>query len=159
MTVQHCPKIEPADLRKFLRKYGDDLPPKTIRSATSKTRLGYWTVYCDDKGIVAAARFDPNDWYLCTVKNAAVRADRRGEGIGRQLYLDVTRRALEMQTKEGYPRCHVLAADVTHDNIPSIRALERAGFRRINTFCWGKGRKPAHILHYVRLPPTGTECL
>lgn len=146
-----------AHLRTFLRRYADDLPPAAIRSATAKTKLPYWTVYCDRKGIVAAMRFDPNDWYLCTLKNAAVRPDQRGKGIGRKLYADVTQQALALRTKEGCPRCHVLAADVTVTNTPSIRALRRVGFRPVNRFCWG-GQKPAAIMHFVRLAPRGRGC-
>jgi ribosomal protein S18 acetylase RimI-like enzyme len=159
MTVRTCPRVDQRALRRFLRRHADDLPPAAIRSATSKKKLGNWTVYCDNQGIAAAARFDPNDWYLCTLKNAAVRPDRRGQGLGRRLYQDVTKRALAERTQEGWPRCHVLAADVTHDNIASIKALQRAGFRPVNRFCWSKGEKPADILHYVRVAPTkGTEC-
>ncbi len=92
-------------LRQFLKEFGDGIPDKEILSATTKQKMKNWTGYCDKDGIVSAARYDPNDWYLCTLKNAAVRTDRRGEGIGRKLYLEVTKKALGMRTNEGYHRC------------------------------------------------------
>jgi len=147
------------ELRTFLRRHADDLPPESIRSATVRSKLENWLVRCDDRGILAAARVDPNDWYLCTLKNAAVRPDARGRGVGRQLYMDLTQKALGLRTLEGHLRCHVLAADVTSDNVPSIRAIERAGFRPVNEFCWARGQKPATVMHYVRLAPKDRSCV
>lgn len=97
-------------------------------------------------------RYEHNDWYLCTLKNAAVRPDQRGKGLGRELYKRTTANAARNAN------CLVLAADVTHDNVPSIRALHRNGFSTVNRFCWQRGQKPANIMHFVRLPPKGGSC-
>lgn len=142
-------------LRVFLTKHGDDLPKSAIAKATSPDALRRWTLRCDTIGIAAAMRYEPNDWYLCTVKNAAVRPDRRGEGHGSQLYLQTSKDALTARRpkqKGGGPACLVLAADVTRSNTPSIRALERAGFRRVSSFRWSRKRgDSADIMHYVRV--------
>jgi len=129
-----------------------------LRTATTKAELKNWIQFCDEQGIVAAAQVDPNDWYLCTIKNAGVRRDQRGKGYGRLLFRSVAEKALALRTKEGHSRCHVLAADVTMDNVASIRSLHRAGFHQINQFCWGKGEKPADILHFVRVSPRNGKC-
>ncbi len=97
-------------------------------------------------------RYEHSDWYLCTLKNAAVRPDLRGKGIGSKLYKSTASNALKDS------RCMVLAADVTYDNIPSVKALRRAGFITVNRFCWDKGQKPANIMHMVKLPPRGARC-
>ena len=142
-------------MREFLRRYGDDLPEETIERAVSDENFDNWITYCDpDKPeeLVAGLHYEHNDWYLCTLKNAAVKKEERGKGLGRQLYLDTANKA------KADPACLVLAADVTVDNEPSIKALKRAGFKEVNTFCWGKGKKPADIMHFVLYPPEGTEC-
>jgi GNAT superfamily N-acetyltransferase len=142
-------------LRELLGKYGDDLPAEAIEQAVSDENLGNWVTYCDSRKpdeLVAGFHYEHNDWYLCTLKNAAVKTEARGKGIGRQLYLDTASKA------KADPRCLVLAADVTYDNEPSIRALKRAGFEEVNMFCWGKGQKPANIMHMILHPPTGTKC-
>jgi len=101
----------------FLQAHGDDLPAAVLKKATAVDQLKKWTTVCDARGVAAAMRYENNDWYLCTLKNAAVRPDLRGKGLGRELYRQTTERA----TRD--PRCLVLAADVTYDNVPSIRAL------------------------------------
>jgi len=137
-------------LASFLTEYGD-LPADQVPGAVEAP--DQWTLWCDDHDEIAAAvRVDQSDWYLCTLKNAAVRPDQRGKRIGSKLYEATTRRAL------GASSCLVLAGDVTYDNAPSIRALERAGFKKVNRFCWGHGEKPAEILHYVRMPAQGDRC-
>lgn len=133
-----------------------DFPKKEITKATAGT-LRQWVTWCDKNGIVAAMRWDPNDWYLCTLKNAAVDPAHRGKGYGSKLYQATAKQALAAKSK-GRPRCLVLAADVTVTNTPSIKALERAGFKRVNTFCWKRGEKPADVLHFVRLEPKKGGC-
>jgi predicted GNAT family acetyltransferase len=134
----------------YLSEYGD-IPPEEVASAIASPEQ--WTLWCDQYDQIAAAmRVDQSDWYLCTLKNAAVRPDQRGKRLGSRLYQATTRRAMHA------PSCLVLAADVTYDNAPSIRALERSGFRKVNRFCWGRGEKPADILHYVRMPSKDDRC-
>lgn len=133
----------------FLQELGD-FPPEEVPKATA--HLDQWTAWCDDRGIAAVARAEHNDWYLCTLKNAAVRPDLRGRGVGSALYVAVAEKA------KRNPSCLVLAADVTVTNIPSIRALKRAGFRPVNRFCWQPGEKPADVMQYVQLPPDGDRC-
>jgi ribosomal protein S18 acetylase RimI-like enzyme len=139
-------------LTAFLRQHADDLPADAVKKATATGEHRGWTTFCDDKGIVAAMRYEHNDWYLCTVKNAAVRPDMRGKGLGRELYKATAASAHKD------PRCLVLAADVTYDNVPSIKALRRAGFDTVNRFCWQRGQKPANIMHMVKLPTRGSKC-
>ena len=146
-------------LRAFLRHHADGIPEHDIIQSTRPRSMHQWTLRCDGRGRIAAVmRFAHNDWFLCTLKNAAVRKSLRGRGYGRELYQATAKRALAERTRDGYPACHVLAADVTYDNKASIKALQRAGFRPVNRFCWGKGEKPADILHYVRVSPRGTAC-
>lgn len=136
----------------FMRAHGDDLPPEVLRKATSVDKLRTWVTLCDEKGLAAAMRYEHNDWYLCTLKNAAVRPDLRGRGLGRELYQQTTARA------SGNPSCLVLAADVTYDNMPSIKALQRSGFHKVSRFCWKRGEKPADVMHMIRLPATDSSC-
>jgi RimJ/RimL family protein N-acetyltransferase len=138
-------------IRKFLRAYGDDLPEADIRDSTKGKKLQKWTTVCDRKNkLVGLMRYTQNDWYLCTLKNAAVRPGLRGKGIGGRIYKQTAQRALRNRS------CLVLAADVTYDNHASKRLLEKVGFTPVNRFCWGDGQKPADILHYVKMPSSGT---
>ena len=134
-------------IQRFMREYGDDLPEDVIQKSTDDENIGTWTTYCDKEGIVAAARWEQNDWYLCTLKNAAVRENMRGKGIGKKLYPALMRNALKNKS------CLVLAGDVTYDNIASKKLLEKMGFKAVNRFCWKEGKKPADVMHYVRIPP------
>jgi GNAT superfamily N-acetyltransferase len=141
-------------LTEFLRQYADELPAAVIKKAAASDEHRKWETVCDSRGEIAAAmRYEHNDWYLCTLKNAAVRPDMRGQGIGGAMYVRTAQRAAQN------PMCKVLAGDVTHDNLPSIRAIRRAGFRSVGRFCWGKGQKPADIFHLILLPPSnGDRC-
>lgn len=139
-------------LAKFLRKHADGIPESEIRSATSKKSLPDWTTWCDRKGVAAVMRSKQNDWYLCTLKNAAVRPDLRGQGIGSKLYGATADKARKNKS------CLVLAADVTVTNKPSIKALKSAGFKSVSKFCWAKGEKPADIMHFVKMPTRGGQC-
>lgn len=145
-------KAKTSAIAEFLQKHGDGLPDHAVKSATKTEEHKGWTAFCDDKGIVAAMRYQHNDWYLCTLKNAAVRPDMRGKGIGRELYKQTADRA----RKDA--RCLVLAADVTYDNVPSIKALRRAGFDTVSRFCWKGGEKPSNMMHFVKLPTKGSKC-
>lgn len=157
MTLKACKfstaRAKSEAIGKFLREHADDLPEADIKKSVAVDRLGKWVAYCDEPAKVAAVmRYDPNDWYLCTLKNAAVRPDLRGQGIGTKLYEDTARKAL---ADKG---CLVLAADVTTTNQPSIRALRRVGFKEVSRFCWAPGQKPADVMHFVKLPPIGEKC-
>lgn len=146
-------KEKSAAIREFMREHGDDLPPDVLYKSTAVDKLGRWVTYCDEeKAIAAAMLYEHNDWYLCTLKNAAVRPDLRGKGLGSKLYADTA--ALANKN----PSCKVLAADVTSTNEPSIKALKRVGFKTISQFCWAKGEKPADVMHFVKLPPMGGKC-
>lgn len=145
-------KAKQRELRAFLVEHGDGLPGSVIRESTVGRDLNRWVTFCDGGRIIAAMRYAPTDWYLCTLKNAAVLPSHRGKGIGSHLYKKTAEKALA----DG--RCLVLAADVTSDNVPSIRALKRVGFESVNNFCWAKGEKPADILHFVKMKPTRGEC-
>lgn len=140
-------------VRKFLATHGDDIPAEDIPKAANESNLSNWTVLCDAAEKVAAAmRWEQNDWYLCTIKNAAVRPDLRGKGIGSRMYKEVADHALQQ------PNCHMLAGDITEDNIGSIRAAEKAGMVKVSDFCWMKGSKPARVYHFVRYRPSNASC-
>lgn len=151
MKLRKC-KVPGRALASYLRRHADDLPRSAIQKATSKTAMPTWTTYCDKRGIAAAMRYEQNDWYLCTLKNAAVRPDLRGRGHGSRLYTATANAAKK------HRKCKVLAADVTVTNIPSIKALKRAGFKKLDSFCWKRGQKPADIMNFVKLPPRGGKC-
>ncbi len=138
-----------------MAQYSNDVPASAVRRATTGPELKKWKVYCDrdrPSRLAAVMRWKQTDWYMCTLKNAAVRTDLRGKGIGGKLYPETAKQALKSDT------CLVLAADVDYDNIPSIRLLEKIGFEPVNRFCWGRGAKPADILHFVKIPTEGDTC-
>lgn len=153
---QHCKcnTLQGNKIASFLRDFGDNIPESDIKEATKKSKLSKWHAICDCKTkrrIMSAGRWDKSDWYLCTIKNVATDKDFRGQGLGKE----IVKKAMEQAIDEG---CLVLAADVTVDNIPSRKIFEDLKFRKVNTFCWRKGEKPANILHYVKIPPTGDRC-
>lgn len=138
----------------FLEKNSEKgLPEEVIEEAS---RAPNWTMLCEPgrpSDIVSGIHWVQNDWFLCTLKQGAVREGMRGHGIGTRTYRMNAEDALRT---EG---CRVLAADVTFDNRASIRALENAGFQKVNRFCWEEGEKPARILQFVRMHPTrGNKC-
>ena len=142
-------------LKAFLRKYGDELPEDVINGAVSDKLLDKWVYYCapdNPKEVIAGFHYENNDWYLCTLKNAAVRTEDRRKGIGEKLYEETADKAKKD------PGWHVLAADVTSDNAASIKLFERMGFKKTNRFCWAPNEKPADILHFVNFPADGNEC-
>lgn len=147
-----------AAIQDFLRKHGDNIPEATVREATTDEELPKWTALCDEEGIAGAMRWAKSDWYLCTLKNAATRDNLRGRGVGGKVYRRTMMSAIRATEPEGYSTCLVLAADVTWDNYGSKKLLEKMGFKTANRFCWGKGEKPADILHYVRIPPKHMKC-
>lgn len=135
----------------FLHQYGDELPDEVITQMVSDALWGAWVTKCnceDPKEIVAAAHWKPSDWYLCTVRGLAVKEDWRGKRLASETVAEVTEKASHD------PVCQVLAADVTHDNVASIRSLSRSGFEPTVEFCWAEGQKPVGLLHLVRFKPT-----
>lgn len=144
-------ELERAERRRFLREHGEDLPEDAIQRMTADEFWGNWATRCScdkPKEIIATAHYEPIDWFLCTIKGLAVKEVLHGKGIGRQMTQEVVEKA------SGNPQCLVLAADVTYDNVRSLRCLRRAGFEHVGEFCWAKGEKPADILHLVRFKPT-----
>lgn len=142
-------------MKDFLRKYGDKLPEYAIEKAVSDDVIDKWVTFCapDNPGeIMAGVHYENSDWYLCTIKNAAVREPDREKGIGNELIRQITEKA------KGDDRCLVLAADIDYDNVRSLKTFQRQGFKPINRFCWAPGEKPAEILHYTLLPAQGDTC-
>jgi GNAT superfamily N-acetyltransferase len=147
--------------REILRAYGHDLPEATIEEMVSDALWEYWTTKCscdNPKELLAVGHWKPTDWYLCTVRGLAVKKEVRGKGLGREVAAEVVENAEKTRTPEGYHRCLVLGADVTYDNEPSIKSLKRQEFQTVDEFCWGKGQKPAKILHMVRFKPEDHQC-
>jgi GNAT superfamily N-acetyltransferase len=142
-----------AKITAFLRAHGDNLPESNIRAAVSPKTIGNWALRCDGAKIVSGATFEAGtDWYLCTFKNLATDSAYRKQGLGTAVSKEVLHKAIRK------PICLMLAADVTFDNEPSKRIVKKLGFVERSRFCWGKGEKPADVLHYVRFPPTGARC-
>jgi phosphinothricin acetyltransferase len=85
-------------------------------------------VAVDSTGVVGFASFGPfRTWpgYRSTVEHSVhVRADRRGEGIGSALLLELIERARALGK-------HVVVAGVDADNAASIRLHERLGFTSV----------------------------
>lgn len=137
--------------REFLKDYGDDLPDSVIEEMVSDDLRDSWATLCDCSNstrLFAVGHYKPSDWYLCTVRGLAVKLEERRKGLGRE----VAGKVLEQAEKN--PNCLVLAADVTFDNLASQKSLKRYDFEPVGEFCWGKGQKPADILHLIRFKPT-----
>jgi|TARA_Y100000034_G_scaffold79270_1_gene95204 predicted GNAT family acetyltransferase len=137
-------------LRPFLRAYGD-IPAEEVAKAT--TDLKKWFTLCDEKDtIVAAGRYEDNDWYLCTLKNIATHPDFRRRGLGGEVVDALLKKTFSNKS------CLVLAGDITYNNIGSKRIFKKRGFEEVNRFCWGEGEAAADILHLVRFPAKGDKC-
>lgn len=144
-------KKKVASLRKLLRDYGDK-PPSEIPKEVRKETLKNFETICDCKGnVIAAVKQEQTDWYLWTLMDLATHGEHRKKGYG----TEVTMRAINKAVKSG---AKVIAADITFDNKPSKKIFKKLGFKQVNRFCWAKGKKPADILHFVLIPPTGTKC-
>jgi len=134
-------------IRDLLRKDGDEIPEEDIQKITPKT-LHQWVVECDcDNGeIIGAMKAEQTDWYLWTLKNAVVKKNLQGKGIGGTLMKKMVKKSIKQGAK-------ALAADITYDNVKSKKMAKRMGFKPVSRFCWQKGKKPADIMHYVLYPP------
>jgi RimJ/RimL family protein N-acetyltransferase len=139
-------------VRNLLREHGDNVPESDIQKNVNKKNLKNWAVLCNCKGdIIAACYKTKTDWYLWTIKNLVTNPEYRGKGYG----TEVAKQSINTARKEG---AKVIAADITYDNKSSQKIFKKLGFKPVNRFCWAKGKKPADILHYVLMPPTGTKC-
>lgn len=140
-------------LQEHLRKYGDGVPERAILEATSGENLEHWVTECDDDGnLLAGITWINNDWFLCTLHYLATAAEQRGKYLGTKVTTEAAKDAM------ANPNCLVLAADVTYNNEPSKRIFKKLGFEEKSRFCWGPGEKPADVLHFVKMPPTGDTC-
>jgi phosphinothricin acetyltransferase len=85
-------------------------------------------VAVSDGSVIGYASF--GDWrafdgYRYTVEHSVyVRADQRGNGIGKALMLTLIARAEQLGK-------HVMVAGITADNVGSIRLHEKLGFERV----------------------------
>ena len=135
----------------FLREHGDGLPEDTIKKATETRMFSHFAIECDNQNKISTlATYENNDWYLCTVRYLATRPDQ--QGLGKKVINSVMKKAYEDDS------CLVMAADITHDNIPSKKIFKRHGFKETTGFCWGKNQKPADIMHLVRFPDKKGKC-
>jgi phosphinothricin acetyltransferase len=134
-----------ADLAGLLAIYNDVIATSTAvfrdEPATLDDRRAWWSarreqgypvvVAADESGVVGFASFgDFRSWpgYRYTVEHSVhVRADRRGQGVGRLLMLDLIDRAAALGK-------HVMIAGVDGDNDSSVRFHERLGFERVAHF-------------------------
>jgi len=159
-TVKTCEckftnkEVEKQTKADFLSAHGD-MPEEEILKAVSDDLIPNWVLRCDcqDRShIISAAHYKPTDWYLCAIKEVAVEKEKREMGLGREIVADT----VDLASKN--PNCLVLAADITYDNLPSIKSFKSARFEQIGRFCWEKGEKPADIMHLIRFEPTNTVC-
>lgn len=137
----------------LLEEHGD-IPEDEILRAITPDKLDKWETLCDCNDldrVLSGCRREQTDWYLWTIKNLATHKDYRERGLGG----NVTRKSVEKSIEEG---ARVLACDITIRNEPSRKIFEKLGFKRVNSFCWAKGEKPADILHFVYYPPVGEHC-
>ena len=85
----------------------------------------------DDRGVAGFAAFGAFRAWPCyrhSVEHSVhVRADRRGQGLGRALVLDLRSRAAALGK-------HVMIAGIDADNVASIRMHESLGFERVAHF-------------------------
>lgn len=134
-----------ADLPGLLAIYNDVIATSTAvfrdEPATLNDRRAWWSarreqgypvvVAVDASGVVGFASLgDFRSWpgYRYTVEHTVhVRGDRRGQGIGRTLMLDLIDRAAALGK-------HVMIAGVDADNESSLRFHERLGFERVAHF-------------------------
>jgi L-amino acid N-acyltransferase YncA len=87
------------------------------------------------------------DWYLWTIKHVATDKKHGKKGLGTR----VVRESINQSEKEG---AKAIAADITYDNMNSLKLFQKHRFKPVNEFCWKKGKKPAYIVHHVFYPPT-----
>jgi phosphinothricin acetyltransferase len=85
----------------------------------------------DARGVAGFAAFGAFRAWPCyrhSVEHSVhVRADRRGQGLGRALVLDLRSRAAALGK-------HVMIAGIDADNVASIRMHESLGFERVAHF-------------------------
>ncbi len=130
-----------SDLPGLLAIYNDVIATSTAIYSyvpvTLEDRVQWWRgrvaagypvlVGVDDSGVIGFSTFgDFRTWpgYRFTVEHSVhVRADRRGQGIGKDLVEALFPRAAALGK-------HVMIAGVDAANEPSIRFHERLGFRR-----------------------------
>ncbi len=94
----------------------------------ARVALGYPVlIACDDSGVLGFGSFgDFRSWpgYRFTAEHSVhVRGDRRGQGVGRALLVELVERARQLGK-------HVLIAGVDAQNEASIRFHERLGFEK-----------------------------
>jgi len=132
---------EEGDLPGLLAIYNDVIATSTAiysyAPVTLEDRVQWWRsrraqdypvlVAADDSGILGFSTFgDFRAWpgYRFTVEHSVhVRADRRGQGVGKELVMALFPRAATLGK-------HVMIAGVDAANAPSIRFHERLGFER-----------------------------
>jgi L-amino acid N-acyltransferase YncA len=113
-------EIEPPGVEEMRRRIEATLP------------LFPWLVGEDESGAVNgyvyAGRYAQRAAYQWSVETTVyVRADARGQGVGRRLYADLLRRLREM----GY--CQAFAG-ITQPNTGSVALHERLGFTKVGVF-------------------------
>ena len=143
-------------LRDFLRTYGDGIPKDAIEKAVEPKALIRWVERClrsEPNHLVSAVRYEHTDWYACTVKNLATERGHRGKNLGTEVVSEAIDRA------DAEPDCHVLFADITSDNGPSLKVfkdkLSKAHkFTELEEqFCFEGGKPPSNMLTLVRFKP------
>ena len=151
------PKAEKQAVSNFLRQYGDGLDEKSLREATTNNALKKSDIRClcsKPDEIITTIAYKHNDWYLCTIGHLATKESERKKGLASAAAQRLIDRA------QADKKCLVLAGDITYDNIGSLKIAEKNGFKTVNQFCFGKGEKPANIVHVVKYQAdaSGTQC-
>jgi len=97
---------------------------------------------CIEQRVAGVARFDRVEEGLLEI-TIAMAEEFRGQGLGRRIIRETSLKSIGF-----LPSSKGIRAHIKHENQPSIRAFEAAGFE----FCgetWVKGRK---VLQYRFLP-------
>ena len=135
-------------IREFLSKYGDKLPEVALDKAEKLEDR--FVLKCDNNNeIISGITYDKNDWYLCTPRYLATKQSERGKGLGEL----VTRDIFDNMKKDN--ACFVISADVTSDNIPSIKINEKMGMRKVNQFLWNPEdpSSKTDVMQFVKFMP------
>jgi GNAT superfamily N-acetyltransferase len=136
------------EIARVARDFGDGIPEEDIQEYTRPNHVNDWDTLCECKSgkVVSVARHQKNDWYMNIIKNVATDPAHRGHGLG----TIVSNRAIKRANEED--GALVLSADITEDNHASQRIFEKAGFKKVNKFCFAPGFAPADVEHYVLYP-------
>lgn len=135
-------------IRQFLKDNGDFLPEPALDKAEKLS--DNFVLQCDDNNeIIAGATYEKNDWYLCTARYLATKESERGKRLGYNVSYELFNKMKEDDS------CYVINADVSSDNIASIKLNEKFGMRKVNQFLWNPKdpKSETDVMQFVKFIP------